>query len=65
MAELLKSNFSVSSAFCHKVKKGEGFMLIRVMYQNNEYGMAKPFLLDELIASGRIKSFFVQKGGLL
>ena len=37
-------------------------MLIKVMYQNNEYGMVKPFLLDELIASGKIAKFFRSEG---
>jgi hypothetical protein len=33
-------------------------MLIRVLYQNNESDMVKPFLLDDLIASGKIIKFF-------
>ena len=37
-------------------------MLIKVMYQNNEYGTVNPFLLDELIASGKIKKF-LRSGG--
>jgi hypothetical protein len=32
-------------------------MLIKVMHKNNEYAMVKPFLLDELIASGKITKF--------
>jgi hypothetical protein len=37
-------------------------MLIKVMYQNNEYGMVMPFLLDELITSGRIMKFLRSEG---
>jgi diguanylate cyclase (GGDEF)-like protein/PAS domain S-box-containing protein len=37
-------------------------MLIKVMYQNNEYGTVNPFLLDELIASGKIKKFLRSEG---
>jgi diguanylate cyclase (GGDEF)-like protein/PAS domain S-box-containing protein len=37
-------------------------MLIKVMYQNNEYGKVNPFLLDELIASGKIKKFLRSEG---
>jgi hypothetical protein len=37
-------------------------MLIEVMYQNNEYGMVKPFLLDKLIASGKIIKFLRSDG---
>ncbi len=37
-------------------------MLIKVMYQNNEYGMVNPFLLDKLIASGKIKKFLRSEG---
>jgi hypothetical protein len=37
-------------------------MLVRVMYKNNEYGMVKPFLLDELIASGKIAKFLRSDG---
>jgi hypothetical protein len=37
-------------------------MLIKVMYKNNEYGMVKPFLLDELIASGKIAKFLRSEG---
>ena len=32
-------------------------MLIRVMYFSDKYDMVKPFLLDELIASKRVKKF--------
>jgi PAS domain S-box-containing protein len=32
-------------------------LLIEVMYQNNEYGKVNPFLLDKMIASGKIKKF--------
>jgi PAS domain S-box-containing protein len=37
-------------------------MLIPVLYQSNEYGMVKPLLLDELIASGKIKKFLRSEG---
>jgi len=37
-------------------------MLVKVMYQNNEYCMVKPFLLDELIASGKITKFLRSEG---
>ena len=37
-------------------------MLIKVMYQNDEYGMVEPFLLDELIASGKIRKFLRSEG---
>jgi len=37
-------------------------MLIKVMYKNNKYGMVKPFLLDELIASGKITKFLRSEG---
>jgi hypothetical protein len=37
-------------------------MLIRVIYKNNECGMVKPFLLDELIASGKIIKFLRSEG---
>src|SRR3990170_7946549 len=37
-------------------------MLIKVMYQNNEYGTVNPFLLDKLIASGKIKKFLRSSG---
>ena len=40
-------------------------MLIKVMYQNNEYGTVNPFLLDKLISLGKIKNFSVQVDGLL
>jgi hypothetical protein len=45
-----------------KFKKWGVFMLIKVMYQNNECGMVKPFLLDKMITSGRIKKFFRSEG---
>ncbi|MCK5426580.1 MAG: hypothetical protein KAJ34_02710 [Thermodesulfovibrionia bacterium] len=32
-------------------------MLIKIMYDNNEHDMVKPFLLDKLIISGKIKKF--------
>ena len=37
-------------------------MLIKVMYKNNEYSMVKPFLLDELITSGKIIKFLRSEG---
>jgi hypothetical protein len=37
-------------------------MLIKVMYKNNEYGTVKPFLLDRLIASGKITKFLRSEG---
>jgi hypothetical protein len=37
-------------------------MLIEVIYQNNEYGMVKPFLLDKLITSGKIIKFLRSEG---
>lgn len=33
-------------------------MLIRVIYQNGKYDMVHPYLLTELIALKKIKSFF-------
>jgi hypothetical protein len=33
-------------------------MLIKVIYQNGESDMVKPFLLDDIIASGKIMKFF-------
>jgi len=37
-------------------------MLIKVMYKNNEYAMVKPFLLDEMITSGKIIKFLRSEG---
>ena len=37
-------------------------MLIKVMDKNNEYAMVKPFLLDELITSGKIIQFLRSEG---
>jgi hypothetical protein len=37
-------------------------MLIKVMYKDNVYGMVKPFLLDELIDSGKIAKFLRSEG---
>ncbi len=37
-------------------------MLIRVMYKDNKYDMVKPFSLDKLIMSGRIKKFLRSEG---
>jgi hypothetical protein len=59
-AELLESNYSV--ARLSVVQFGRGSMLIKVVYRNNECGMAKPFLFDELISSGRIIKFFRSDG---
>ena len=32
-------------------------MLIKVLYQNSEYAMVRPFLLEDLITSGKIIKF--------
>jgi hypothetical protein len=40
-------------------------MLIKVMYKNNEYSMVKPFLLDEMIASGKITKFLRSEGWVI
>jgi hypothetical protein len=37
-------------------------MLIRVMYFNDNYDMVKPFILDDLIASKKIKKFRRSEG---
>ena len=37
-------------------------MLIRVVYQNNKHDLVKPFLLDKLIISGRVKKFLRSDG---
>jgi PAS domain S-box-containing protein len=37
-------------------------MLIKVLYQNNEYNAVNPLLLDNLIASGKIKKFLRSEG---
>ncbi len=37
-------------------------MLIRVVYPNNKYDMVKDYVLNELIASGKIKSFYRSSG---
>jgi hypothetical protein len=37
-------------------------MLIKVRSKNNEYSMVKPFLLDELITSGKITKFLRSEG---
>ena len=37
-------------------------MCVKVIYHNNEYDMVKPILLDELIASGKIKKFLRSEG---
>lgn len=43
-------------------QRGVRRMFIRVMYQNGELGMVKPFQLDKLIASGKIKKFLRSEG---
>lgn len=37
-------------------------MLVKVLCQNNEYGIVNPTLLDELISSGKIKMFLRSEG---
>jgi len=37
-------------------------MLLKVMYQNDKYDMVRPSLLNELIASKKIKKFY-RSGG--
>lgn len=37
-------------------------MLVRVMYQNDKFDMVKPFILDKLIFSGKLKKFFRLEG---
>jgi hypothetical protein len=37
-------------------------MLIRILYQNGKFDMVKPSILDELIASGKLKNFFRSEG---
>ena len=37
-------------------------MLLKVMYQNDKYDMVRPLLLNELIASKKIKKFY-RSGG--
>ena len=37
-------------------------MLLKVMYQNGKYDMVRPSLLNELIASKKIKKFY-RSGG--
>jgi hypothetical protein len=43
-------------------QKKEAVMLIKVMYKDGKYGMVKPFLLDKLIASGKIVKFLRSEG---
>jgi hypothetical protein len=62
MAELPKDESLACSAFCFIGRRNGRFMLIKVMYQNNESDMVKPFLLDDLVASGKITKFF-RSGG--
>ena len=47
--------------FFSKERDGR-IMLIKVIYRNNESDMVKPFLLDDLIASGKVVKFF-RSGG--
>jgi hypothetical protein len=37
-------------------------MLIRVVYQNDKHDMVKPFILDSLIYTNRIKKFLRSNG---
>jgi hypothetical protein len=37
-------------------------MLIRIVYRNGRYDEIKPFLLDRLIESGKVKKFFRSDG---
>lgn len=37
-------------------------MLIKVIYQNEKFDMVKPSILDELLATGKLKNFF-RSGG--
>ncbi len=37
-------------------------MLIRIMYKDDKYDMVKPFSLDKLIMSGKIKKFLRSEG---
>jgi hypothetical protein len=37
-------------------------MLISVVYQNDKHDMVKPFLLNELLASGKVKRFLRSDG---
>lgn len=37
-------------------------MLIEVFFQNNQFGMVKPQLLDKLISADRIKKFRCSEG---
>lgn len=37
-------------------------MLLKVMYQNDKYDMVRPLLLNELIASKKIKKFYRSEG---
>lgn len=38
-------------------------MIIRVMYNDEKYDMVKDYLLDPLIASGKVKKFYRQSEG--
>ncbi len=37
-------------------------MLIRVMYDNKKYDLVKPFFLERLIRSGKVKMFLRSEG---
>ncbi len=37
-------------------------MLISVVYQNDKHDYVKPFLLNELLASGKVKKFLRSDG---
>ena len=50
------------SVFCFIGLRNGRIMLIKVVYQNNESDMVKPFLLDDLVASGKVKKFFRSDG---
>ena len=40
-------------------------MLIRVVYKNGKFDMVKPFILDGLISSGKLKNFFRSGGWII
>ena len=37
-------------------------MLVRVMYQNDKFDLVKPFILDKLMSSGKLKKFLRLEG---
>ena len=55
--------FSEENAITDSVlpKKGS-CVLIEVFFQNNQFGMIKPLLLDKLISADRIKKFRRSEG---